>query len=57
MKEKGRYGRVIWEQQDGAAALTSLSDGVPDLLPCTDFCLALELKHHMCNSKDPMACG
>lgn len=51
------YGCVMYEQQGSIMALTTLSDGMPDLLPCTDFHLALELKHHMCRIKDPMACG
>lgn len=47
---------MVCEQKDSTMALTLFSDDVPDLLPCTDFCLALELKHHMCRGKDPVAC-
>lgn len=46
-KGKKRYGCMVCEQKDSTMYLTSFSDGVPALLPCTDFCLALELKHHV----------
>lgn len=48
---------MVCEQKGSTMVLTLFLDGVPALLPCTDFCLALELKHHICGCKDPVPCG
>lgn len=39
LRGHARYGGMVCEQQEGTVTLTSFSDGVPALLPCTDFCL------------------